>query len=84
MRGRARVPCGTVEPSAKAVAHINRLIAQRDRSETRLRDVEQDLHRAVREVCDEQDVSERELAAALGVGRSTVHGWKLRGRQLAQ
>ena len=71
-----------VEPSAKDVARIAALIERRQRADLELHDVLTELYRAVREVCDEQGVTEQTLADALGVPRRTVAGWKKLGRQL--
>ena len=41
-----------------------------------------DLARAAVQACDEGGASRSEVAQALGVGTSTVHGWVMRGRHL--
>jgi DNA-binding transcriptional regulator YiaG len=68
--------------SDRDAERLRALLARRRALEASCTAAADELARATKEICDRGGVSRGEVAAALGVGASTVQGWVRRGRLL--
>lgn len=76
------VPRRAPAPSPEAVKQLARLLDRYRNAEAAHHQRHDELCRAVARIRDQEGVSARGLAAALGVGSSTVQHWTRQGRQL--
>jgi DNA-binding transcriptional regulator YiaG len=72
----------STRPSGQAVAQLMELLERRGATYAANETATDELALAALEISEAEGVSRRQLAAALGVGPSTVQGWVKRGERL--
>lgn len=67
---------------SETVERLRRLLRERDRADASAHEAKDELALEVRRLCDDEGVTVRAIAEALGVASSTVQSWIQRARQL--